>query len=324
VDDNNFTRRVHARQEPLTDISADEMHRFALEYWRRGFSVVPQNGSAKSPAVRWKPYQNDLPSRGWIDEWWLRDFQGAGIAVVLGPVSNLFAIDVDGVEAHRALIERLGGLPIAPQVQSGSGDPDRFHLYFRYPTGVETKAKATPWHDELEFRGHRGITVLPPSLHKSGNRYQWVPGRSLDDLELPELPDEVLAALKEKQPRLARRPENSRRIRLMVFDGICSETEKFLDGQYSQGPDWNGRLYRAACDLAGCGVPREKAEPALLFAASPWSPDDAGMALATITSAYSEERQSARQFAASNDSSTAGGRARVEFKVGNILVRINR
>ena len=325
--DDDRTRRDRSGQDSLGDIAPNEMHALALSYWKRGFSVVPQRPGAKSPAVRWKRYQDMLPTRGCIDAWWLEDFRDAGIAVILGPRSGLFAIDVDGAEPHRVLVERLGELPIAPQVQSGSGDANRFHLFFRYPVGVRTKAKATPWHDHLEFRGHRGIIVLPPSLHKSGNRYRWLPGRSLDDLELPELPEPVLEALKDAQQQRVHHSETlqtpkpeSRRQRALNFVGICHETQRFLDGHFSGGPCWNDRLFRAACDLQACGVPLDQAQPALLDGAAPWSPEDRADAIATILSAYSEDRLPARQLAAANCAHAIDRKPVVEFVVGSIRV----
>src|SRR4051794_22933083 len=78
----------------------------ALAYLRRGFSVVPQLAGAKHPCVKWKPFQDRLPTeeewRGWAERW-----PTAGLAAVLGPVSGLFAIDVDGPGAHAALDARL-------------------------------------------------------------------------------------------------------------------------------------------------------------------------------------------------------------------------
>lgn len=169
----------------------------ALSYLGRGFAIVPQRPGDKKPCVRWKAYQVRLPTREEMTDWLTHQFPEAGLAVVLGPVSNLFVIDVDGPEAHAELIARLGSEPIAPKVLSGSGKPYRYHLFFRHP-GIETRAKITPWHPNLEFRGHRGIVVLPPSLHKSGKRYEWAPGQSLDDFPLPDLPAPVLEALVER------------------------------------------------------------------------------------------------------------------------------
>src|SRR5262249_41497250 len=133
----------------------------ALAYRKLGFSVVPQRPGAKHPAVKWKPFQTRRPTEVEI-RYWFKLWPDAGLAVVLGAVSSLFAIDVDGEEAHDVLVARLGGEPLAPKVMSGSGDPRRYHLYFRCPE-LPTKAKQTPWHPKLEFRGERGIVILPPS-----------------------------------------------------------------------------------------------------------------------------------------------------------------
>src|SRR4051812_11091073 len=148
----------------------------ALDLARRGFSVVPQRPGAKKPCIRWKPFQDVTPVPSRV-EGWFAEFPDAGIALILGPSSGLFIVDVDGPEAHRALLGRLGTVPVAPTVQSGSLKPHRYHLYFRHPA-VSTLAIYHPWHPQLEFRGHRGLVVAPPSLHKSGHRYRWAEGRS--------------------------------------------------------------------------------------------------------------------------------------------------
>ena len=69
-------------------------------------------------------------------------------------IERLVAIDVDGEEAHCELLKRLGGMPQTPR--SWRGKKFRYHLFFRHPDGVATQARHTPWHPELEFRGHGG------------------------------------------------------------------------------------------------------------------------------------------------------------------------
>jgi hypothetical protein len=176
----------------------------AMGYSRKGFSVVPQLPGAKHPCVKWKPFQVRRPTeeelRGWFARW-----PHAGLAVVLGPVSGLLAIDVDGPEAYAALLEKLGGEPRAPKVLSGSGKPHRFHLFFKHPA-VPTLARFTPWHKQLEFRGNRGIVVTPPAVHKSGNTYRFAPGQSFDDLALPDVPPLILEELAARSSRKGARP----------------------------------------------------------------------------------------------------------------------
>jgi hypothetical protein len=222
----------------------------------------------------------------------------AGISVVLGPVSNLFVIDVDGQEAHNELIRRLGEEPIAPKVHSGSGNQFRYHLYFAYPAELATKAKATPWHPKLEFKGNKATIVMPPSLHPSGRLYAWAPGRSPDDLSVPDLPPAVREALARlSAPPIDPPPANSLPI-MPVHDaagrGISPATAMFLTGAMANRPNWNERMFRAACDLCGRGWPLDVAESALLAGAQPWDAVQTEVARATIRSAFSRPREPSR------------------------------
>lgn len=127
---------------------------FAIRLVNIGWSVVPMRSGEKMPCVKWKEYQTRRPTESELRKWYSQ-WPDAGIAVILGPLSNLFVIDVDGPEAHQALLQRLGTVPMTPLAVSGSRKLNRYHLYFQYPTDVKTSAKATPWHPNLEFRGSR-------------------------------------------------------------------------------------------------------------------------------------------------------------------------
>lgn len=262
---------------------SDSLLEVALGYRERGWSVVPQCPGDKKPTIRWKPYQNVLPSIEDLQTWFRR-WPSAGLAVVLGPVSNLFVIDVDGPEAHAVLLERLGDEPVAPKAISGSRKPYRYHLFFHHPDCL-TKAKTTPWHSQLEFRGKGGIVVIPPSLHSSGDRYAWAPGRSPADVPLPGAPSPILAALQKKAEVGPQAP-------IPVADAVSASpsTRLFLAGCYAEGPGWNEKLFQAACDLAGRNTPQEAAEPLLLAGARPWNEAERENALRTIRSAYSQPR----------------------------------
>lgn len=91
-----------------------------------------------------------------------------------------------------------------------------------------------------------------------------------------------------------------------AIPGICRSTREFLAGaHWNAYGTWNARIFGAACDLAGCGVPHEKAEELLLAGAKPVTPDDEEIARRTIESAYSQERKSARAHAAANSTTDA-------------------
>lgn len=276
---------------PVLDAVAD--------YVDLGLSIVPQLPGAKSPCVRWKPFQMEQPHVAQLYEWYQR-WPHAGCAVILGPVSDLFVIDVDGPKAHAALVSHMGGVPKAPRVLSGSGKPYRYHIFFRHPE-IATKAKTTPWHPHLEFRGDKGIVVLPPSRHKSGNRYRWENKRSIHDLALPQLPKRIVVAL--SISRAAKFPDAQIEAANQVVPvvGAARATREFLSGKFAFASNWNSRLFAAACDLAGLRMPRERAMQLLLAGAKPVTDDDRTIAIATIESAYSQPRVAARDFFSSSE-----------------------
>jgi hypothetical protein len=292
----------------------------ALDYAARGLSVVPQATGEKKPCVKWKPFQVEPPTVDDLRYWFGRQFPGAGIALVLGPVSGLFVIDVDGPDGHRALVARLGAVPEAPTVVSGSGSPCKYHLYFKHPD-LSTLASFKPWHPTLEFRGHRGTVVAPPSLHHSGNRYRWAEGKSLDDLPLPEVPLPILAALRVKAKSSAQsRPSQpapmpsepltleqrqSRTLAIHFLD-VSDQTKFFLLGLEAERRHWNDKLFRASCDMKGSGFPEEEATPLLLRGARPWTDRDREAAERTIKSAYAQDRRPARALAADRQRANTG------------------
>jgi hypothetical protein len=293
----------------------------ALGYAARGLSVVPQATGEKKPCVKWKPFQVEPPTVDDLRFWFGRRFPGAGVALILGPVSGLLVVDCDGAHAHRVLVARLGGVPEAPTALSGSLEPHRYHLFFRHPD-VLTVASFKPWHPRLEFRGHRGIVVAPPSRHKSGNRYRWAEGKSLDDMALPEVPLPILAALRAKAKSMARpgpsqpaptpseplTPEelSANALAINLLDGISDRTRFLLLGLESAAPQWNSKLFKASCDLMGCGIPLEEALPMLLSGARPWTDRDREAAERTIRSAFAQNRRPARALAADRKSANTG------------------
>ena len=86
---------------------------------------------------------------------------------------------------------------------------------------------------------------------------------------------------------------------------LCKSTRKFLSGEFANGPDWNGRLFRAACDMVGNHISIETATPMLLAGARPWDAGEQEKAERTIGSAYSEPRQPSRPQTLRNDAGEA-------------------
>jgi hypothetical protein len=181
----------------------------ALDYESRGFSVVPVHTAlpdgkctcgrpgckspGKHPRGAWKNYQKARISIGDIEKAFKN---GGNVGIVTGPISGIAVLDIDGVEGLEALTKAgfpFDSLPITPAVKTGGGG---IHLYYKYPDKGEVKT-ASGVLDHVDVRGAGGFVVAPPSSHASGEMYEWVAGRSLDDVPMAEfdfnslLPDPV-------------------------------------------------------------------------------------------------------------------------------------
>jgi hypothetical protein len=113
-------------------------------------------------------------------------YPDANVGIVTGSISGLLVVDLDGPAGVTscAKIMRTQELPKVPTVKTGGG----YHLYGRHPgTPLKNFVKS---HPGLDGRADGGYVVAPPSLHASGQVYDWK--RPLTD-ELPELPPALLA-----------------------------------------------------------------------------------------------------------------------------------
>ena len=91
-----------------------------------------------------------------------------------GKRSGLIVLDVDvahgGLQSLAQLEHAHEPLPDTPTVTTGSGGR---HYYFRCPVGqsIGNRAGIRPG---IDVRGNNGYVVAPPSIHASGNRYEWL------------------------------------------------------------------------------------------------------------------------------------------------------
>ena len=117
----------------------------------------------------------------------------------LGHRASLDVLDVDGptgAHAIRELAAEYGLHSSGPLVHTGGGG---WH-YYVHPTGLGNAHSAGLEH--VDWRGHGGYVVAPPSRHASGHPYHWVDGR---DLDTPPGPVPVVL-LDRLRPRQLQRP----------------------------------------------------------------------------------------------------------------------
>ena len=99
---------------------------------------------------------------------------------------KFFALDVDDMDALFDLTSANGRLPDTIESISGSGGT---HILFSQPEGLVFGNEEGNLPRGINVRGNRGYIIVPPSNHKSGQRYEWEVSSHPRDVELAEAPD---------------------------------------------------------------------------------------------------------------------------------------
>jgi putative DNA primase/helicase len=119
--------------------------------------------------------------------WWKKN-PNANVGIATSPASGVVVLDIDagkdGFNTLATLEAKHGKLPITPAVRTGGGGE---HRLFKHP-GVALKLSANMLGAGVDFRADGGHIVAPPSMHASGNRYEFLPGLGLDDVDLADAP----------------------------------------------------------------------------------------------------------------------------------------
>jgi len=145
------------------------MVRSALLLAGKGLHVLPCLPRDKPPAtangVKAATADPDTIRRLW------QPLPEANIGIATGNPSNIFAVDVDGVDAEaelRKLEAQHGALPPTVEVITARGR----HVYFKMPTAPirNSTGKLGPG---LDIRATGGYVLAPPSIHPTGRRYAW-------------------------------------------------------------------------------------------------------------------------------------------------------
>jgi replicative DNA helicase len=163
---------------------------YALQYLRKGLSIIPVKSPAmvwnsqspedlvrqcKVPLVSWKEFQNRRPTEQEVESWF-NQWPDANIGIVTGKISGVVVFDLDSDHAVQ-YAEDEGGFPDTPKVKTGKG----YHYYMRYPD-FEVRNDVRKELD-IDIRADGGYVVAPPSVHGSGNQYDWEDNSSIFDID---------------------------------------------------------------------------------------------------------------------------------------------
>jgi archaellum biogenesis ATPase FlaH len=152
-----------------------------------GANVLPIR-DGKIPAIPWDDLQNRRQSLEEVESY---NWQSAtGIGIISG-VNGFTCFDIDKAENDVALKSLLASLGLPTdypwQVLSGSGKG--YHLWVRVnapiPVGsgkgvIKGNSCDGSFH-HIELRWKECQTLIPPSIHATGNKYSWIYGEPQDE-----------------------------------------------------------------------------------------------------------------------------------------------
>lgn len=221
------------------------MIEYALKYLKDvKWSIMPIiRGKRKKPAVTWKQYQTKLPTAKEVRRWW-KDFPDANIGVITGKLSGIMCVDFDGNDSIEIFKARVCDLPDTLIQKSGREGFGR-HYVFKFPENYVVRNVQDLFEDGsgIDIRGEGGYFVIAPSVHLSGNVYEWIYGNPIEygTDDILDCPQELIDFLESRQKKTAKKDKEG------VPELVKIATSFIPDGQK------NDVLYKYACSLRGRG-----------------------------------------------------------------------
>ncbi len=198
----------------------------ALNYLRKGLSIIPLRERGKEPLVPWAEFQKRKPTESEVKDWFER-WPNANIGIVTGEISGIDVIDFDSPEAF-AEAQQNYKVSDSPLAKTGRG----YHLLCKHKTGTRNFQKKANL-PGIDLRGDGGYVVASPSVHENGNSYHWCAGKSLDDVKLADLPEWILANSEDEKVPIkdiydgvtegSRNDSLTRIAGSLINDGLCFE-----------------------------------------------------------------------------------------------------
>jgi putative DNA primase/helicase len=236
--------------EIISDILTEaKFYADALE-WRVIPVHTPSNGfcscglpNCKKPGKhpRLSQWQNKASSDvKQIEKWW-REWPDANVGVLLGPSSGLIDIEFDDEEGQATAEELLEHVKTLKYRSHRS----THHLFF-FPTDLTPPKAVVNWRG-LEIRfgtdGRGAQSLLPPSLHSSGRRYEWLTDpRSCGLADAPAwLADAIQEATEAKGTPKAKAPSDG-------FSFVYRDTGETLEAAPGVG---RGNRHNKLLELVG-------------------------------------------------------------------------
>lgn len=196
------------------DSNIRELQRqFLPLYQKWGLSIIPLRFKEKTPALpSWKKYQGVKPKAGELLEWFGSDIP-RNVGIVCGKVSgNLVVLDCDTEERWAAVIrycdERNIDIYQTPVAKTARG----FHVWIRLRNLPPSRRIAG-----VDIQSEAKYVVVPPSVHPTGIRYEFVNPDVSEILEFDSLADLGI----QKEPKVSQKHEKPPRWVTEALRGVA-------------------------------------------------------------------------------------------------------
>ena len=156
---------------------------------RKGLKIIPIAPRSKVPMAG---YSSRKPFSSWTEtNKFLTENSEANFAAATGSLSGFFVVDVDGAEGKSSiqkLAKQNGGLGKSVRVKTPRG----WHLWYSCPK-VPVGNSASRIAPHIDVRGDGGYVLLPGSIGPNREKYQFIKGRGLEDVEIGPAPEWVVS-----------------------------------------------------------------------------------------------------------------------------------
>lgn len=187
----------------------------ALRYAGRGWPVLPmhtvkagacscKNANCKTPGKHPRTAHgvNDATTDKSQIKSWFAKWPRSNIGIAARVQSRIIVLDIDPRNGgDTTLGEReieLGPLPTTVTSITGGGGR---HLFFKHPAfAVKKDSTGKLFGRGVDVLSNGCLVIMSPSSHVSGKKYAWQDGRSINDMELAELPSSWLQRLDGEVP----------------------------------------------------------------------------------------------------------------------------
>ena len=181
----------------------------AQRYIDMGLPIIPNKYKGKAPLKKAWASWAQTNSQDISD--WQSEYGKFNLGLVTGSNSGILAIDLDGKQAYDDFYNKYSKYINKTCMYKTS--EYGWRILFKIPKGKELKSKSKKYegeHQEISFLANGKQTIIPPSIHPSGNRYEWIEGHSVFDIEIQECPKSILKLLEDNVKKSNNKPKKDK------------------------------------------------------------------------------------------------------------------